>query len=201
MTIFSLRTSESQSEEYTSVVYEQYHWPTQEQSSPLSSQVNLYSPEMGTGVSPTLFYPLYLRLTSRGKTQIPAKQYEEKPQRLPSSDRVDDSVEEADKRRVPSHVVPLVVSMNEKQHQQSHRSNATNFSGIETHGEQINASNTTDGSGEQSDNAIGVEHLPTIAVPFLDTLTHGIIEGIQQHVQLIKPGKDNYTTGSWKILA
>ncbi|XP_065210161.1 phospholipase A2-like isoform X2 [Planococcus citri] len=32
------------------------------------------------------------------------------------------------------------------------------------------------------------KYLPTIAAPFLDSLAHGIIGGLQHHIQLIKPG-------------
>ncbi|XP_065210160.1 uncharacterized protein LOC135838453 isoform X1 [Planococcus citri] len=64
-------------------------------------------------------------------------------------------------------------------------SNIVNQSNTETHDKVITASNSYNGHTNSSP---AVEYLPTIAAPFLDSLAHGIIGGLQHHIQLIKPG-------------
>ena len=163
ITIFFSRTSVSQFEGYQ-------HWlpePTQSpQPLPLPQPTELsqtYSAQM-IGLPPMYVYPLYLRLTSEDKSTMSSN--EEKPQRLQSSDQ--QVATKVDEYRVPSHFFPLAAK-------KKHRNTTTvHFSDSETHEEQFNddqkTNNSSAGSGEQNDNSIGVEHLPTIAVPFLSLI-------------------------------
>lgn len=86
------------------------------------------------------------------------------------------------------HVSPIA-SESSNMHVSSSRENSTffhniNLSNIETHDKPINSNNSYNGQIDSSE----IEYLPTIAAPFIDSLAHGIIGGLQQHVQLIKPG-------------
>lgn len=72
-------------------------------------------------------------------------------------------------------------------HESSQHENTNMFNQLntETHDKLITANNSYNGHTNSSH---AVEYLPTIAAPFLDSLAHGIIGGLQQHIQLIKPG-------------
>lgn len=59
------------------------------------------------------------------------------------------------------------------------------LSNVETHDKLITTNNSYNG---EINSSAAVEYLPTITTPFIDSLAHGIIGGLQQHVQLITPG-------------
>lgn len=141
-------------------------------------------PERGTDTvfSPTIFYPLFMRLSAAYETQTVGKR-RQKPQPPAQSEPeksqpLQDGGTAADADRVPLHAPGNSMMSGTDANDQS--------TAAETHGSQINGNNSYSG---QINNSVAIEYLPTIAVPFLDSITHGIISEIHQHVQLIKPGR------------
>lgn len=133
-----------------------------------------------TMLSPTILYPLFVRLSIQGETVEMQQQQNSplsepgKPQRFQHYEHGATAIAAADTH----------ITAHAEENSTSSVTNA-NPSGLETHDKQITGNNSNSG---QIDNSIAVEYLPTIAVPFLDSIAHGIIGEIQQHVQLIKPG-------------
>lgn len=135
-----------------------------------------------TMLSPTIFYPLFVRLSIQGET-VEMQQQQNSPLSEPGKPQRFQHYEHGATMAAAAAADTHVIAHAEE-NSTSSVTNA-NPSGPETHDKQITGNNSNSG---QIDNSIAVEYLPTIAVPFLDSIAHGIIGEIQQHVQLIKPG-------------
>ncbi|XKL60958.1 hypothetical protein PGB90_008015 [Kerria lacca] len=137
----------------------------------------------GTALNPIVFNPLFTRFFAAGETTtvktLKTPFYEignHQPHNQNDDDDDDDGGgAETERVHVPSYFKESTI----------YSTNNVNQPTDETHDKQIIGNNS---HYEHINNSTIVEYLPIITAPFFDTLTHGIIGEIQQHVQLIKPG-------------